>query len=91
MGRPGWAKLAVTVQPSTVVVPDVLGKHGAQMPLTQDVDARRAGQLRVSPRTEKLRPPALPDAAILIVVALAIVGTALVFAALVAAVRRRRA
>src|SRR5437764_646379 len=36
VGRSGWAELAGTVWSSTVVVPDVLGEHGAQMPLAED-------------------------------------------------------
>jgi hypothetical protein len=36
VGRLGWAKLAGTVRPSTVVVPDVLGERGPKMPLTED-------------------------------------------------------
>lgn len=36
VGGPRWAKLARTVRPSTVVVPDVLCEHGPQMPLVED-------------------------------------------------------
>jgi hypothetical protein len=39
VGRPGWAKLAGTVRPSTVVVPDVLGEHRLQMALVEDQHA----------------------------------------------------
>ena len=36
VGGPWWAKLAGRVSPSTVVVLDVFGEHGVQMPLVRD-------------------------------------------------------
>lgn len=36
VGRVGWAKIARTVGPSTVVVPNVLREHYTQVPLVDD-------------------------------------------------------
>jgi len=39
MCRLRWAKVAGTVRPLTVVVPNVLRKHHTQVPLTEDQQA----------------------------------------------------
>lgn len=39
VGRLGWAEFAGAVGSSTAVMLDVLGEHGAQMPLAQDQHA----------------------------------------------------
>ena len=39
MGWAGRAKVAGTVRPSTIVIPNVLGEHHTQVPLTEDQHA----------------------------------------------------